>query len=152
MWTVRPSGCHCTDAFGGNDYRRVPTPLRSTSPFSAARRRDGPFLHPFHFLLLLLLIIIIIIIVLIMIISYMSWFRCLVRSARCYTMSHLTADAVFVARVSRDTPDGPSARHLHHRRAARLSPSASDESVPNPCGYGRYYSIIINKAPNSIKQ
>ena len=33
-WIVKPSGCHCTDAFGGKRYRRVPTPLRSTSPFS----------------------------------------------------------------------------------------------------------------------
>ena len=33
---VKPSGCHCTDALGGGkrNYRRVPTPLRSTSPFS----------------------------------------------------------------------------------------------------------------------
>ena len=23
----KPSGCHCTDAFGGAEYRRVPTPL-----------------------------------------------------------------------------------------------------------------------------
>ena len=34
VWTVKPSGCHCTHACGGNQYRRVPTPLRSTSPFS----------------------------------------------------------------------------------------------------------------------
>ena len=34
VWIVKPSGCHRTDAFGGNDYRRVPTPLRSTSPVS----------------------------------------------------------------------------------------------------------------------
>ena len=34
VWIVKPSGCHCTDAFGGNKYRRVPTPLKSTSPFS----------------------------------------------------------------------------------------------------------------------
>ena len=31
VWIVKPSGCHCTDAFGGKTYRRVPTPLRSTS-------------------------------------------------------------------------------------------------------------------------
>ena len=31
---VKPSGCHCTDALGGTEYRRVPTPLRSTSPLS----------------------------------------------------------------------------------------------------------------------
>ena len=31
---AKPSGCHCTDALGGNKYRRVHTPLRSTSPFS----------------------------------------------------------------------------------------------------------------------
>ena len=31
---VKPSGCHCSDALGGETYRRVPTPLRSTSPFS----------------------------------------------------------------------------------------------------------------------
>ena len=30
---VKPSGCHCVDAFGGKTYRRVPTPLRSTSTF-----------------------------------------------------------------------------------------------------------------------
>ena len=29
---VKPSGCHCTDASGGEKCRRVPTPLRSTSP------------------------------------------------------------------------------------------------------------------------
>ena len=34
VWIVKPSGCHCTDALGGKEYRRVPTPLRSTSPFS----------------------------------------------------------------------------------------------------------------------
>ena len=31
---VKPAGCHCTDAFGGKRNRGVPTPLRSTSPFS----------------------------------------------------------------------------------------------------------------------
>ena len=36
---VNPSGCHCTDAFGGTTYRRVPTPLRSTSPFPDRRWR-----------------------------------------------------------------------------------------------------------------
>ena len=36
---VKPSGCHCTDAFGGQTHRRVPTPLRSTSPFSERWRR-----------------------------------------------------------------------------------------------------------------
>ena len=40
LWTtfwsgfVKPSGSHCTDALGGKEYRRVPTPLRSPSPFS----------------------------------------------------------------------------------------------------------------------
>ena len=34
VWTGKPSGCHCRDALGGKRYRRVPTPLRSTSPFS----------------------------------------------------------------------------------------------------------------------
>ena len=32
VWIVKPSGCHCTDAFGGDKYRWVPTPLRSTFP------------------------------------------------------------------------------------------------------------------------
>ena len=27
--TVEPSVCHCVDAFGGKEHRRVPTPLRS---------------------------------------------------------------------------------------------------------------------------
>ena len=35
---------------------------------------------------------------------YISCFRCLLRNARCNTMSHLTADAVFV-HLSRETPD-----------------------------------------------
>ena len=42
---VKPSGCHCTDAFGGNKYRRVPTPPGSTSPFSDSRmalHAEGP--------------------------------------------------------------------------------------------------------------
>ena len=36
LWVriVEPPGCHGTDAFDGKEYRRVPTPLRSTSPFS----------------------------------------------------------------------------------------------------------------------
>ena len=34
VWIVKPPGCRCTDAFGVEKYRRVPTPLRSTSPFS----------------------------------------------------------------------------------------------------------------------
>ena len=38
---VKPSGCHCTDAFGGKKYRGVPTPLRSTSPFSESSRCPG---------------------------------------------------------------------------------------------------------------
>ena len=39
VWIVKPSGCHCTDALGGRkENRRLPTPLRSTSPFSAALR------------------------------------------------------------------------------------------------------------------
>ena len=37
-WIVKSSGCHCTDAFGGRTCRRVPTPLRSTSPFSDMTR------------------------------------------------------------------------------------------------------------------
>ena len=43
VWIVKPSGCHCTDAFGGKTYRRVPTRLRSTSPFSdpSARLRKA---------------------------------------------------------------------------------------------------------------
>ena len=41
VWIVKPSGCHCTDDFGGNKYRRVPTPLRSTSPFSEFLRALG---------------------------------------------------------------------------------------------------------------
>ena len=43
---VKPSGCHCTAAFGWEKaYRRVPTPLRSTSPFSdrgSPPGRSGP--------------------------------------------------------------------------------------------------------------
>ena len=31
-WIVKPSGRHRSDALGGSRYRRVPTPLRSTSP------------------------------------------------------------------------------------------------------------------------
>ena len=34
VWIVKPSGCHCADASGGKECRRVPTPLRSTPPFS----------------------------------------------------------------------------------------------------------------------
>ena len=34
VWIVKSPGCHCTDAFGGKQYRRVPTPLRSTSPLN----------------------------------------------------------------------------------------------------------------------
>ena len=41
VWIVKPSGCHCTDAFGGNKYRRVLTLLRSTSPFSDPGRSNG---------------------------------------------------------------------------------------------------------------
>ena len=48
VWIVKPSGCHCTDVLDGKEYRRVPTPLRSTSPFSdysghrtAARAQGG---------------------------------------------------------------------------------------------------------------
>ena len=33
---VKSPGCHCTDALGGTGYRRVPTHLGSTSPFSEA--------------------------------------------------------------------------------------------------------------------
>ena len=35
VWILKSPGCHCPDAFGGKDYRRVPTPLRSPSPLSA---------------------------------------------------------------------------------------------------------------------
>ena len=31
---VKSPSCHCADALGGKECRRVPTPLRSTSPFS----------------------------------------------------------------------------------------------------------------------
>ena len=38
VWIVKPSGCHCcTNAFGGEKCRGVPTPLRSTSQFSEPR-------------------------------------------------------------------------------------------------------------------
>ena len=37
VWIVKPSGCHCADAFDGKAYRRVPLPLRSPSPFSELR-------------------------------------------------------------------------------------------------------------------
>ena len=40
-WIVTPSGCHCADAFGGTRYRRVPTPLRSTFPFSDVQELLG---------------------------------------------------------------------------------------------------------------
>ena len=47
---VKPSGCHCTDAFGGNKYHGGPTPLRRTSPFSGIRRtgflRERQTCHP----------------------------------------------------------------------------------------------------------
>ena len=43
VWIGIPSGCRCTDTFGENKYRRVPTPLRSTSPFSDSQGR--PCLH-----------------------------------------------------------------------------------------------------------
>ena len=36
---------------------------------------------------------------------YISYVRCLVRNARCNTMSHLTADAVLFAHVLRKAPD-----------------------------------------------
>ena len=39
---VKPSGCHCTDALGGTKYRGMPTPLRSTSPFSDLWMSRGP--------------------------------------------------------------------------------------------------------------
>ena len=35
---VKSPGCHRKDAFGGEEYRRVPTPLRSTSPSSEGLR------------------------------------------------------------------------------------------------------------------
>ena len=41
VWIVKPPGCHCTYAFGGKLYRRSPTPLRSTSPFSEASIAPG---------------------------------------------------------------------------------------------------------------
>ena len=34
VWIVKPSGWRCADALGGKAYRRVPTPPRSTFPFS----------------------------------------------------------------------------------------------------------------------
>ena len=34
VWIVKPSGYPLQNAFGGKTYRRVPIPLRSTSPFS----------------------------------------------------------------------------------------------------------------------
>ena len=34
VWTVKPSGRHCTETLGGNTSRGVPTPLRKTSLFS----------------------------------------------------------------------------------------------------------------------
>ena len=34
-------GSHCTDALGGQEYRRLPTPLRSTSPFSGDLQDPG---------------------------------------------------------------------------------------------------------------
>ena len=39
VWIVKPSGCHCTDALGGNEHRNVTTPLRSTSPRGRERER-----------------------------------------------------------------------------------------------------------------
>ena len=46
----KESGCHCTDAPGGKTYRRLLTPLRSTSPFSDWRKapdsRDDADGHP----------------------------------------------------------------------------------------------------------
>ena len=43
VWIFEPSGCHCTDGHLTsrvspriNKYRRLPTPLRSTSRFSHA--------------------------------------------------------------------------------------------------------------------
>ena len=44
VWIVKPSGCNCTDALGGKTYRRVPTPLRSTSPISGLPKpsRNAP--------------------------------------------------------------------------------------------------------------
>ena len=38
---AKPLGCHRTDAPSGKSYRRVPTPLRSTSPFSAGLAQDA---------------------------------------------------------------------------------------------------------------
>ena len=35
---VKPSGCHCTDALGGEKYGRVPTPLRSTLSLTLAHK------------------------------------------------------------------------------------------------------------------
>ena len=32
LWTVKPSGCHCTDACGGNSCRRVPNLLLGALP------------------------------------------------------------------------------------------------------------------------
>ena len=43
MWIVKPSSCHCTDAFGGQIYRRVPTPLGALPPSLQARAlQEGP--------------------------------------------------------------------------------------------------------------
>ena len=48
MWIVKPSGCHCTDghltsrvSLRISEYRRVPTPPGSTSPFSEGGRKRG---------------------------------------------------------------------------------------------------------------
>ena len=41
VWIVKSPGCHCTDAFGGKEYRRLPTSLRSTSPFSESGSVQG---------------------------------------------------------------------------------------------------------------
>ena len=45
---VKSPGFHCTDAFGGEEYRGVPTPFTSTSPSFECRssktgRRDIPY-------------------------------------------------------------------------------------------------------------
>ena len=41
VWIVKSPGCHSTDAFGGNKFRRVPTHLRITSPFSGTHKAVG---------------------------------------------------------------------------------------------------------------
>ena len=52
VWIVKSPGCHCRDALGGKEYRRVPTPLRalplslSEAPTGAAR--EAPSIVPWE--------------------------------------------------------------------------------------------------------